>query len=190
MTTENVEVRKIDIHLVWRQVLLANGKPFPWHQRAARYAHDREMLDGPQVYRWILRDANGAEECSYIGETEAFQNRLSKYRRPNAVRLNTEKRVREEIDKCERRGGTIELWFLDLDAGSFSLNGHAINKYSLGESDVRRMLESIATFTERQSGRKLLNAIEDNAVNRKLLALLGQITQKQGVEAAMKILNS
>jgi hypothetical protein len=52
------------------------------------------------------------------------------------------------------------------------------------------MLESIATFTERQSGRKLLNAIEDNAVNRKLLALLGKIAQKQGVEAAMKILNS
>lgn len=52
------------------------------------------------------------------------------------------------------------------------------------------MLESIATLKERQSGRKLLNAIEDNAIKRKLLPLLANIIQKQGMEATMRILKS
>jgi hypothetical protein len=113
MTTENSEIRRIEIPLVWRPVLLTDGRPFPWHRSPARYARDREQLEHPHVYKWVLHD--GTLEKAYIGEASAFDRRLGKYRNPDSDK--TEQRVRPAMDEREQRGGTVELWFLEITTG-------------------------------------------------------------------------
>jgi len=181
MTTENGEVRNVEIPLDWQQVLLADGKPFPWHQSPAPYPRDREPLEHPQVYKWVLRDANG--KTVYIGEASAFDQRLGKYRNPDSD--TTEQRVRQAMDECEQRGGTIELWFLEIAADSFHLNGSLINKYSIGDKNVRLILENLAILEERRNKTTILNVIEDNAYDRKLAALADELVRKHGMDAAI-----
>jgi hypothetical protein len=188
MTEDVEEKRKIDIPLQWREIRLSGNIYFPWHRQAAKYPRDRDQLNGPQVYKWILKDENGQEERSYIGESEAFQNRLASYRSPKISPAKTEKVVRDAIEECEKRGGSVELWLLDIDAGCFYLNGMLVNRYSLGDRDVRIMLESIATIEARQRDAKLINRLGDNAYKRGILGLLQEISRKKGIEFASTLL--
>jgi len=184
MTAENSEVRKIEIPLVWRPVLLTDGRPFPWHRTPAPYARDREQLENPHVYKWVLH--NGNLEKAYIGEASAFDRRLGKYRNPDSD--TTEKRIRQAMDECEQCGGTVELWFLEITTGSFQLNGKLVNRHSIGDKSVRLILENLAILEEKQKKTTLLNVIEDNAYDAKIAAIVGDLVTKHGRDAAFEMI--
>lgn len=184
MTAENAERPKIEIPLVWRRVLLVNGQPFPWHQRPAPYARDRELLEHPQVYKWILRA--GDTERIYVGEASAFNRRLAQYRNPD--KDTTEQRIKQAMDECEQFGGTVELWFLEITTGSFQLNGRIIDRHSMGDKSVRLVMENLAILEEKQKKTILLNVIEDNAYDVKLAAIVGDLVSKRGRDAALDMI--
>jgi hypothetical protein len=108
MTLTN-EIPEIEIPLVWNPVRLAGGIRFDWHMKPARYHRDREQLTGPKIYRWVLRNAEGAVESCYVGESAAFEKRLAAYRNDRLGRASTERLVKDEIRNCEGRGGSVEL---------------------------------------------------------------------------------
>ncbi len=184
MTEENVEVLKIEVPLAWRRVLLVNGQPFPWHRRPTPYARDRELIEYPQVYKWILRA--GDTEITYIGEASEFNRRLAQYRNPNSD--STEQRVRQAMDECEQCGGTVELWFLEITTGSFQLNGKVIDRHSIGDKSVRLILENLAILEEKRKKATLLNVVEDNAYDAKIAAIVDDLVRKHGRDAALDMI--
>jgi hypothetical protein len=184
MTAENSEVRKIEIPLVWRPVLLTDGRPFPWHRSPAPYARDREQLEHPHVYKWVLHEGN--LDKAYIGEASAFDRRLGKYRNPDSD--TTEQRIRQAMDECEQRGGTVELWFLEITTGSVQLNGKLVNRHSIGDKSIRLILENLAILEEREKKTALLNVIEENAYDAKIAAIVGDLVRKHGRDAAFDMI--
>jgi hypothetical protein len=184
MTTENAEVLRVEVPLVWHRVLLAAGQSFPWHRCPAPYARDREPLERPQVYKWVLRDAN--RERAYIGEAGAFDRRLGQYRSPDND--TTEQRVRQAMDECEQCGGTVELWFLEITTGSFLLNGRLIDRHSIGDKNVRLILENLAILEEKQNKTTLLNVIEENAYDAKIASIVGDLVRKYGRDTAFNMI--
>lgn len=181
---DRAKVRAVEIPLNRRQVLTSAGKPFPWHRRRPPNVRERDQLHGAQVYLWVLRSAGGVEEHVYVGETAEFEGRLAEYRSP---RKNPEKRIRREMADCERRGGNVELYLLDLDATPFSLNGVRIDKFSLGDRAVRRVLENI-TMIE-QNNAALLNLVGPNANEAEVKKSFDKIVKKRSRDAALKFLN-
>jgi hypothetical protein len=184
------QIPEIELRLVWKPVRLAGGVPFDWHLEPARYARDRDQLSGPKVYRWLLKNADGGLDSCYIGQSLEFEQRLAEYRSGRFGRAGTERLVREEMRRCEERGGTVELEFLDLASGQFSLNGWLINTYELGNLDVRLMMESIATIGARTQNIKVINRLGQNAYEMKIISLVNEIARTQGVTRTMEILES
>jgi hypothetical protein len=93
----------------------------------------------------------------------------------------------EEIDLVLDSGSKVKHFTFSY---SDSEEAKWVGVAAIEALDVRRMLESIATCTERHSGRKLLNAIEDNANEQKLRDLMANVVKTQGLEAAMNILKN
>jgi hypothetical protein len=182
---QNEFLTNLVVPLHWKAVVLRDGSRFDWHRKAARAPEDREQLEGARVYRWVFRGADGRPKQFYIGESGKFEKRLLNYRSRSLAEDSTEALLQDEISRCEEQGGTVDLEFLDLET-PLSLNGKLISKYSLGELDVRVMMENIAIVTTRTEGAKLINRLGDNAYYAKILSLVERIVGQKGKHAAMQ----
>ena len=98
---------------------------------------------------------------------------------------STEALVQNEIFRCEEHNGTVDLEFLELRT-PFRINGKLINDFSLGEPDVRIMMEHIAIVTARAEGLKLINRLSDNAYYVKIFSLVERIVGQKGKQEAMR----
>ena len=154
-------VPAIEIPLRWQPVVVKE-EHLEWHRRKRLNEAERNRLRGPKVYQWVLRSAQGEKESVYIGETEAFENRISEYRA-----------TVEAFDDCESRGGSVRLEFLDLTDATFRINGRLVNQISLSHHDIRLMLEAIAVATAQAEGVRVLNRIRENALVRDISKYLG-----------------
>lgn len=155
------EPRNIDIPLYWKSVLV-KGAHFDWHKHPPRNVPERDLISGPRVYRWVMRTTSGEIELVYVGQSERFQKRVSEYRGGNHLRVESDRAFQLRSRKCEESGGSVELQFLDLNAEPFSINGKAITNASLGDHDVRLMMESIAIVDARARNLSVLNQLHDN----------------------------
>jgi hypothetical protein len=159
-------IKSFKIPLSWHCVLVEE-QIYPWHRKLQRHAKHRDLIEGPKIYRWVFKNQNGEIQAVYIGQSEKFQIRLSGYRTPTKTNpQDTDVIVRSEIDDWEKQGGTVELQFLDIAA--FEVNGQVIDSSteSLGNHEVRVLLESIAIVTARSEPYRLINRLSKN-VHRK-----------------------
>ena len=168
----------IDIPLEWTSVTV-KGENFPRHQGKIRSRRAKDKIKGPQIYRWVLRKRSGEISAVYIGQTEDFEIRLRAYREGKSGCDGSV--VQSAMKECDEDGGSVELQFLDLVKGAFRMNGTPINRASLGEPDVRLMMESIAIVAARADGVRLLNQVRENAYMKILLraaAILGPVSDR------------
>jgi hypothetical protein len=147
------------ISLNWIPVLV-DGVKYPWHRKPQKYARNRELINGPRIYRWVLRSKVGDIESVYIGQSEKFEKRLTRYRRLRES--GTEVYVNNAFSDCEEHGGTVELQFLEV--AEFEINGTLVDTSarSLGNHVVRQLLETTAILTAQSEPPNLLNRPSKN----------------------------
>ena len=167
------EVANINIPLNWKAVLV-NGTYFEWHKHPPRNIRERDLISGPRVYRWLMRRTSGEIELVYVGQTERFEKRVSEYRGGKQSRVEPVSTFLSTARKCEDSGGSVELQFLDLDKESFSVNGKAITNASLGDHDVRLMMEGIALVDARARNLSVLNRLHQNVHIKDLRRIVNQ----------------
>jgi hypothetical protein len=175
-------VDSFKIPLNWQSVLV-NGQIYPWHRKPQRVAKYRELIEGPRIYRWVFKNQNDEIQAVYIGESEKFQNRLSGYRTPTKInQQDTDVIVHNTFDDCEKQGGIVELQFLEIAA--FEINGQLIDSStkSLGNHEMRIILESIAIVTAKLEKPKLLNRLSKNVHEKDLERLLRSLPPKRKQE--------
>jgi len=165
------DVLNIEIPLHWMPVPVG-GNRIALHKNPPKNPRVRDAISGPKVYRWVLRNTTGEIASVYIGQSEKFQGRISKYRKGKQTSLEPDDTVQSDINEWENSGGTVELQFLDLDTEPFCINGERITIASLGHQDTRLMMESIAIFSARASGLKVLNRLHENVHMKELRRLL------------------
>jgi hypothetical protein len=78
----------------------------------------------------------------------------------------------------------MQLEFLDISQ-PMCINGKQISLHSLGDPDVRFMLESIALVGARVMGLNLINKPGENAYERRILDLAREIKRKNGTELSI-----
>ena len=70
--------------------------------------------------------------------------------------------VRDAMNECERRGGAVDLEFLHIET-PFIINGMRIDQASLGEAEVRIMMEHLAVVTDKAKRIHVINRLGLNA---------------------------
>jgi hypothetical protein len=175
-------VQSFKIPLNWQPVLIG-GAAFSWHRDSPKPSKDRELIEGPHIYRWVFKNRDGEIEEVYIGQSEKFQNRISSYRTPTKKNSkDTDVFVSKRFASCEAQGGVVELQFLEID--EIEINGQLIDSStkSLGNHEVRILLESIAVVTAKSEKPKLLNRLSKNVHEKGLESLLRSLSPKQQKE--------
>jgi hypothetical protein len=177
-------VESFTIPLNWQPVLVG-GAAFPWHRESPKPWKDRELIKGPRVYRWAFKTRDSEIEAVYIGQSEAFHNRIAGYRTPAKANPNdTDVMVNNRFASCEEREGTVELQFLEITA--FEINGQLIDASvkSLGNHEVRMLLESIAILTAKSEHPNpvLLNRLSRNVHEKGLESVLQSMVPKRRIE--------
>jgi hypothetical protein len=171
--------KSVEIPLIWRSVSVKE-EVFPWHRPLQKLANHRDLIRGPRVYRWLLRNAKKEIESVYIGQSEAFHSRIAGYRAPTKSNPNdTDVILNCAFRDIEGRGGSVELQFLEIH--SFTINGQVIDMGALGNQEVRLLLESLAIMTARKDGQKLLNRLPKNAHEKAVLEVLNQIPKAKRI---------
>jgi len=173
-------VTRVEIALSWKPTLFEE-KHFNWH-RDPLYTSHTMRVGGPRVYRWFMRQKNGEVESVYIGESGDFYERLLDYRL-RVQRQDDRDDLVNAMRDCENCGGAVELQFLDLDEGSFDLNGKLVNGETLRYHETRLMMESIAIFMAKASNLKVLNELREDAYLTAILKIV-----KGDIPAAIKLL--
>lgn len=180
------DVLRIDVPLHWTRVQVSE-KHFDWHKDLPKTVRNRDLISGPKIYRWVLRESG--IESVYIGQSERFEKRLSAYRSGNRKALASEYHVRAKLKQCEDAKGIVELEFLDLDKGSFYINGKLVANSSLGDHEVRLMMESVAIVAARASSLHLLNRLQKNVGVKDIERIVGQypgLLKTSSVEALVE----
>jgi hypothetical protein len=175
-------VQSFKIPLNWRPVLIA-GTAFPWHRDSPKPWRDRELIEGPRVYRWTFKNKTCDIEAVYIGQSEKFQNRLASYRKPRKATPNsTDVILNKMFESWEQKGRAVELQFLEIAA--FEINGQLIDSStkSLRNHEVRLLLECLAIVTAKSEKPKLLNRLSKNVHEKDLKNLLLSLSPKQQQE--------
>src|SRR5208283_5308029 len=93
---------------------------------------------------WLMRTKDNDIESCYVGESVDFHGRLLSYRRSFQKPNGRNKLLVNAIKDCEDSKGTVSLEFLCIGVNGFELNGIPINKFALGNHEVRLMMESIS----------------------------------------------
>jgi hypothetical protein len=131
----------------------------------------------------VLKNNSGEVEAVYIGQGEKFQKRLAKYRWPAKTNAkSTDAIIKKMLVLCEEKGGTVELQFLEITG--FEINGQLIDSStkSLGNHEVRILLESIAIVTAKSEMPTLLNRLSKNVHEKDLESLLRSLPPKRQQE--------
>jgi hypothetical protein len=163
--------------------VLIDGGSFPWHRDSPKPRKDREIINGPRVYRWAYKSKVGEIEAVYIGQSEAFHSRIAGYRTPTKTNPNdTDVIVSNEFAKCEKEEGSVELQFLEF--APFEINGQRIENSlgSLGNHEIRLLLECIALVTARSEKPKLLNRLSRNVWEKQLFQLVQKSSPRRQQE--------
>jgi hypothetical protein len=167
--------------------VLVNGKHFAWHRAALFKAHTN-LIFGPKVYRWLLISSTGEQESVYIGESVMFENRLNKHRL-RFREQNVSSSLARAMADCERRGGIVELQFLDLGVDGFLLNCQPINAKSLNDHEVRLMMENISIIMAKATNLRLINKLRESAGSRAVRWIMAY-ADKHGAGATLEMLKS
>ena len=175
----------IEIPLSWKAVLVKE-QHFDWHRKSL-YSSDMSLVSGPKVYRWLMH-AEGGKDSVYIGESVKFEDRLLQHRLRIKKPAATDKLV-NAIVAFERNRGIVELQFLDLGERGFRLNGHHINRWSLGEHEVRLMMENMSIIAARASNLTVINSLRDSAKSRAEKWIM-EYARTHGSAAALKLLQT
>jgi hypothetical protein len=131
----NCSILDIEIgQLRWKPILWRN-ESFPWHRQALPNARARDTVAGPHVYRWTMLNSLGEISSSYIGETGNFLQRLRAYR--ISSQDGETSIVCPAMRKCEKNGGRVELFFLDLGTLRLSIDGKSLPNCTVADHDVR-----------------------------------------------------
>lgn len=170
------DVLNIEIPLHWKPVPVDGGH-FSWHRNPPKNVRARDTISGPKVYRWVLRKVTGEIASVYIGQSEKFQRRVSAYRKGKQTPLEPDGAVQSAFKEWAENGGTVELQFLDLEIEPFCINGERVTIPALAYQDTRLMMESIAIFSSRASGLKVLNRLQENVHVKELRRLLPHIVK-------------
>jgi hypothetical protein len=176
-------VQSFKIPLNWRPVLIA-GTAFPWHRDSPKPYKDRELIEGPRIYRWAFKNQSGGIESVYIGQSGNFQNRLASYRKPRKATPNsTDVILNKMFESWEQKGRAVELQFLEIAA--FKINGLLVetSPESLGNHEIRLLIESIAVVGARSEEPKLLNRLSKNVWEKQILQLLQNMSPRRRQEA-------
>jgi hypothetical protein len=174
---DDIAASHIKVPLLWKAVLVKQ-QHIAWHRKPRLNVQERDVIAGPQVYKWVLEDKNQKVEAVYIGETERFETRLGSYRIGNANAPAKTQRIRQELKRCEDEGGLIELQFLDLELGQFMMNGILVNRLLMAEHTARILMESIAVFVAGAEGYRVLNHSRKNVAKKNIVKLLIQMKVK------------
>ena len=155
-------VPNIEIPLCWEKPELVKGKHFVWHRENLYNIPANEiskLMCGAKVYRWLMRSKSNEMESCYIGQSVDFDQRLNQYRRSFRKPDGKHKLLVEAMRDCENSNGTVNLEFLCVGVDGFQLNEILINRWTLGNQDVRLMMESIsiAAFRAQHPNVKLIN---------------------------------
>ena len=164
-------VPHIEIPLCWEKPELVKGKHFDWHRASLYHIPQNvitELICNAKVYRWLMRSKNNEMESCYIGESVDFYDRLLSYRRSVRKPDGKHKLLVEAMRDCETNDGTVNLEFLCVGVDGFQLNEILINRWTLGNQDVRLMMESIsiAAFRAQHPNVKLINQQRKSAFAR------------------------
>ena len=173
------------IPLRWKTMSFSEERRPDLHRRRLRSVHDREKIEGAQVYRWLFRNADSQIEKVYIGESSSFSGRLSAYRSAGKRENTTEQLLRELIRGCEAAGGSVDLELLALQS-PFKINGVVVNTYALGNMEVRRMLENLAIMSAKANGLKVVNRVGGNIILKKFRGLVRQIAGRHNNPAMVE----
>lgn len=174
--TANDSPPTFEIPLQWRRILVGDDR-FDWHKKRVRSYRDRDQLAGARVYKWVLQAADLLPTMWYIGQCQDFQKRLGKYR--TTLKKGPEARFRCEAQRYLEAGGTVDLYFLDLKT-PLCINGKRVDELSLGELDVRLMMESIAIVSARAAGFEMVNRLGGNVTERRIRGLIEKIVREKG----------
>jgi len=152
-------VPRIGIQLQWKPP--SDTGNVAWHREQPNL-EDTSLIGGQRVYCWLMRAADGSSESVYIGESGDFPERLRNYRY-RVQKQNDKDELVKAMGKCESRGGTVELQFLDLDSCGFYLNETLLDQQSLRNHEVRLMMESIAIFMAKSANLQVINHLRGDA---------------------------
>lgn len=178
----SVPVESFKIPLDWHPVL-TDGIAFPWYRGSPKPWKDRELIEGPRVYRWAFKNKAGDIEAVYIGQSGKFQRRLASYRKPRKTApKSTDVILSKMFESCEQKGGAVELQFLEI--APFKINDLLIetSTRSLGNHEIRLLIESIAVVTAKLEKPKLLNRLFKNVHEKDLENLLRSLSPKRQQE--------
>ena len=90
---------------------------------------------------------------------------------------------------CERRGGIVELQFLDLGVDGFLLNCQPINAKSLNDHEVRLMMENISIIMAKATNLRLINKLRESAGSRAVRWIMAY-ADKHGAGETLEMLKS
>jgi hypothetical protein len=185
-------VPHIEIPLCWEKPELAKGKHFDWHRASLYHIPQNvitELICGSKVYRWLMRSKNNEMESCYIGESVDFYDRLLSCRRSVRKPDGKHKLLVEAMRDCETNDGTVNLEFLCVGVDGFQLNEIPINKFALGNHDVRSMMESIsiAAFKAQNPNVRLINHQRKSASARAEPKIM-KLVERMGRPAAIKVM--
>jgi hypothetical protein len=148
------EVREI-IQYQWRTVA-DHRQLMDYFSENNKSRRSLSGLSGPQVYRFMFSDGHNKPKSSYIGQSNDFTRRCGEYRRRDKP---TERYLRGHILSSKSLNYTVQLQFLDFD--QLDLSGVLVVRELLGNSHVRKMLESWAVLGDGRSGIHILNSTDD-----------------------------
>ncbi len=175
------EVLSIEVRFRWNPVLVDNAY-FPWH-RTVPNAFQRPAIEGPKVYRWVLRASTSEVSQVYIGETDDFERRLRAYRFNAGSK--TESYIQLAFRSCEASGGKVELQFLEFESDQLRINGTESGNPTLSDHGARLMMEGIALVVASRSQVKVLNKLRKNAYVNKFDRLWDKYPHKRAAFLAL-----
>lgn len=152
----------------WLPVLTEEGKPYLFPGKVT--SHLARNYAGPAVYRWAVWDSSSRLVAVYLGEAEEFPRRLRSYLRPGR-RQKTSIRVKQFLEKQLVSGSRAELSLLRFRP--FRINGCDFRMPDLRWPAVRKMIENLLLFLDRNKGAQVLNrALSDKPTPEELRSIM------------------
>lgn len=151
--TTYTEKLKLVFSFRWTPVFSNEGEEYRFPNKTTSYM--RSKYKCPAIYRWnFYQDQPEDKKLFYIGETEFFCRRIGHYRTPDGSQ-QTNKRIRERIDKYLADGLKIKLEVLRLV--EFQLGKTTYTQSELVNKHLRQCIEELLVTFYQNKGYILLN---------------------------------
>lgn len=127
----------LEIKSRWVDVQTSVGVTYQYPGVVTRFM--REQYSGPSVYRWFVWAPVRGVSALYVGETDDLVRRTQQYLSPGRLQA-TNLRLKAIFDEALKRNEWVQLQTLEFEP--FQINKLAVSTQSLGDTHIRRMLES------------------------------------------------